>query len=141
MCLAASTAVLASCQDNGLDVFEAPVSPYEGAVVPDPVNKDFKVNFTAYNAENIAKGLGLNLTSATVDKNGIYTTNTSDTTYSFIPKHDKYFIVSPISNCLSIFLASLSLISVSGFSIILVHCICTLLATYFADVEFRRGYY
>jgi len=55
------------------------VSLYEE---PD-VNKDFKVDFTAYNAENIAKGLGLNLTSATVDKNGIHTTNTSDTTYSF----------------------------------------------------------
>lgn len=54
MCLAASAAVLASCQDNGLDVFEAPVSPYEGAVVLDPVNKDFKVRIDQkYRTKNL----------------------------------------------------------------------------------------
>ena len=46
MCLAASAAVFASCQvDNALGVFEAPVSPYAGATVLDPVTKDISVRF------------------------------------------------------------------------------------------------
>lgn len=60
ICLAASTFLLASCAD-GLDVFEAPASPYAGASVQDPVTKDLKVRVDQkYRTTNLTlKELGL----------------------------------------------------------------------------------
>lgn len=43
MCLIASGLAFSSCTEGGLDVFEAPVSPYDGAVVQNPLSKELKV--------------------------------------------------------------------------------------------------